>query len=143
MSAEIATAAIRASGWINVGFSRSFVMKRLLQAIVALAALGACVAVGQGVLGLVVLSISLWPLPFRLTLDERGLQVSWFVLEEWIPWAQMVRAEIENDSRRWVLGRRPQVLRIYRREGEPVTLWAQPATLERLRSAIAAGVSTR
>jgi hypothetical protein len=142
-SAEITTATIRASGWINLGFSRSFVMKRLLQAIVALSAMGACVALEQGVLGFVVLAILVWPFPFRFTLDERGLQVSWFAFKEWIPWAEMVRAEIEDDSRRWVIGRRPEVLRIYRREEAPVTLLAERAALEKLGSAITARLAAR
>lgn len=138
MNAVNPVASLRASGWINFGFSRSFIWKGLLQSFVALAAMVACVAAGQGVLGFVLLAIGLWPLPFRFTLDERGLRVSRFLFKEWIPWAQIVRAELEHDSRRWVIGRRPTVLRIYRHEEKPVTLWAELPALEKLRSAITA-----
>ncbi len=126
-------AKIRASGWINPGFSRSFAVKRLfVLAFVALPLMGACIAAGQGLLALVVMAVGLWPFPFRFTLDERGLCVSWFLLREWIPWAEMVHAELGGDARRWIVGKGRPVLRIFRRSAAPAVLRGQPVTLERI-----------
>ncbi len=128
---------VRAWGWINLGFSHSFAVKRLLVLLfVVLPLVGACVVAGRGLLALVVLAVGVWPFPFRFTLDERGLCVSWSFLREWIPWSQIVHAELGDDSRRWILGKRRPVLRILRRSAAPATLWGQSQALEELVSEI-------
>ena len=88
---------------------------------------------GYGILALLaMIALSLWPFPrsHRLRVTKEGLRVRHLFVDTLIPAADIERTWIEGDPRRWVLGQRKPVLRIRRRSGATLMVFAP---IERLR----------
>lgn len=120
-------------GHINMGFSLRFATQRLLFIyIISLGPLAICLASGQGLLGLLLLAVALWPHRFTFSAEARGLRVSWLFLREWLLWSDIDHAELLPDPRKFVIGARKPVLRLSRRDGRLVTISAHATILERL-----------
>lgn len=126
----------RATGWINVGFSPWFALKRGGLLSFQLVPFGICIADGHGWLAVPALFLILWPHRYTFVVEEQGLRVAWSFLKHWLAWDDLERLEVIRDPRRFVIGRRPWVLRIHRRRARPLTITSDRSSLEHLAAAI-------
>jgi hypothetical protein len=118
---------------MDAGLLSSFNLKRgLFYLAVPLPILAVCMFLGQGLLGLALATIAFWPFRFRCRVEPRGIRVSWLVASEHVPWKDVVAVKLEEDQRRWVIGRRPRILVIERRDKPRVTLRGRPHVLSLL-----------
>lgn len=133
-----------ALGFIDVGFSFSFTIRKLVLTLAATTIpLGLCMMAGQGLAGLLIMVVGLWPYRCRFLVDARGLGVSWFFLKEWLSWDEIRGAQVIADPRRYVIGAREPVLLLQRDARKPVTLRGDRQTLERLATEIWAELENR
>jgi hypothetical protein len=124
-------------GWIDLGFSPSFAVKKLLLMLAAsMIPLALCLAARQGLLGMFAMSVGFWPYRFRFRVDARGLRISWWFLDEWVKREDIQSATVVPDPRRFVIGTRRPVLLLQRRARRPATIRADEQTLERLSAQI-------
>jgi hypothetical protein len=119
--------------FMDAGLLSPFNLKRgAYFLLVPLPVLAICMHLGHGVLGLALMAVAFWPLPFRCHVEPAGIRVSWLVVQERVPWSDIVGIEHEEDRRRGVVGRRSQVLCIERRDKPRITLRGRAAVLSRL-----------
>jgi hypothetical protein len=118
------------SVWMDARLDSPFAVKRLLLMLLApLPVAGALFFLGQGVLGLAVLAVGLWPLPFHCRANAGGLTISWLLVREQIPWADIDFSTLVEDARPGVVGKRKRVLLIERKPMPPVILRGRPHVL--------------
>jgi hypothetical protein len=119
--------------WSSEGPFGELARKRLaFVGLVPLPLAAICFALGQGVLGVVLFALGLWPLPFRCTVGTQGIRIRWLAVSQLIPWADVAAVKMELDGRRWVLGARARVLAIRRHTRPTVTLRARSDVLAAL-----------
>ena len=124
--------------FMDAGLLSAFNLKRgLFYLAVPLPILGICMFLGQGLLGLALAPVAFWPFPFRCRVGPLGLRVSWLMASEHVPWKDILAVKLEEDQRRWVIGRRPRILVIERRDKPRVTLRGRPNVLSSLAAEIA------
>jgi len=92
---------------------------------------------GQGVLGLALMTLAFWPFPFRCSVERVGVRASWLFVNGRVRWEEMLAVELAQERRRGVIGSRAQVLFIERRDKPRVTLRGRADVLSRLAARIA------
>lgn len=127
------------AAWVNQRFSARLVWKRALF-IVCCGVVPAQVLWyhGQGILGLVAMTLVGFPLRYRLTLEAAGVVCGWSLVRETIPYSDITDARVVPDPRRWVIFGRP-VLELGRPNGPPRLVFGN----ERKLSAFAAELRER
>lgn len=117
----------------GVRWSQRFVIKRLL-AMTLLGVIPAtlCASLGHGLWSLVILTIGVWPLPYRLTVARATVQISWLFVTERIGRDAIVDVRLEPDARRWIVSRRRMRLCIERRDAPSIFLDAKESSLSAL-----------
>lgn len=119
--------------FMDAGLLSAFNLKRaLFYLTVPLPLLAVCMFLGQGLLGLALAPVAFWPFPFRCRVEHEGIRVSWLVASEHVPWSDIVAIKRGVDQRRWLIGQRPLVLVIERRDKPRVTLRGRPNVLSLL-----------
>jgi hypothetical protein len=118
--------------WVGFGWTAPFLWKRFATMLaLGVAPAAACVAMGYGVPGLLVMALGLWPFPWRLTISPRGLTCRWLFVRELIPFTQIATARLIKDPRRFTMFRR-HVLALSRPTGRELLIFGKEATLVRV-----------
>lgn len=128
---------LRAEGahavWMGTALTSPFALKRVAYLLIVPATiLAVSMHLGQGVLGLALMVVAFWPFPFRLRAGPEGLRVSWLFVSERIAWREIRSATLVTDGRRFVIGKRGQVLVLERHGNHSVTLRGAAPLLARI-----------
>ncbi len=119
--------------FVQAGLLSAFNLKRAAYFLmVPMSALGICAYLGHGVLGLALMTVTSWPFPPRCHVERGGLRFSWLLVNERVPWSEIVAVELRDDQRRSVVGKRPRLLVIERSTKSRITLSGRAEVLERL-----------
>jgi hypothetical protein len=111
--------------WMDTILLSPLALKRALYLVsVPPAILGVSMHLGHSVLGLALMALASWPLPFRLRTSSEGVHISWLLLKEKILWTDIRSVKLAIDNRKLVVGKRKPVLVLERHGARPVTLRA-------------------
>jgi hypothetical protein len=87
----------------------------------------------QGVLGLALMIVLAgWPFLFRCGVERDGIRLSWLFINERIDGDEITATKLQEDDRRGVIGKRPLVLVIERRNRSRIILRGRAAVLSQL-----------
>jgi len=124
------------AGWVRFEWTDPFVWKRFASMLlISLLPAAACLALGQGVLALLVMAVGTWPFPLRLSVTESGVTCSWLFVRQTLAFSDLTSVRVMQDPRRWPLFRRT-VLALGRRHGAHLLVFAKEQTLTELKHAI-------
>ncbi len=87
----------------------------------------------QGVLGLALMIVLAgWPFLFRCRVERDGVRLSWLFIHERVGWDEIAATKLREDDRRGVIGKRPLVLAIERRDQRRIILRGRAEILSQL-----------
>jgi hypothetical protein len=124
------------TAWVRFGWNEPFLWRRFATMLgLSLVPTTVCLALGQGVLGLLAMAIGLWPWPLRLRVGSSGLEFRWLFLRQVLPLARITSVRVTLDPRRSGLLRR-NVLVLGRTGEADLLVFAPDSTLRKLEIAI-------
>ena len=116
--------------WMDGRSSPGFACWRMLViAASVLTVSAALTAIGFGALLPFLLTLAVWPFPFRCRLDSRGISIRWLFICHRVPYDTIVDFRVAPDPRRLVMSERQAVLQIRQLRDRRLLLFAKPAVL--------------
>lgn len=128
-SAPLGTSPRRFRVWVGPSFGALALKRLLVTALLAPSLFLLATWLGFPAMGLLLGCVAVWPLPLACMLGQEAVRVSWLFVSERLRYAEIARAEVVADPRRWVIGPRRPVLRIHLRSGAQKLIHASPGTV--------------